>query len=63
MRPLWRSFVHGVADVDRLIPNSGELCLADERSAQSWHLSIYEPVRERRNDLHIWLIRQNGAAV
>lgn len=43
-----------------LILNSGEWVLAEELPAEPWHILIYRHRVERRNELHVWLPRQDS---
>lgn len=43
-----------------LILNSGEWILGDELAASPWHILIYRQRGEPRNELHLWLPRQDA---
>lgn len=45
---------------DVLILNSGEWVLRDELAAEPWYVLIYRQRREPRNELHLWLPRQDA---
>lgn len=47
--------------IDVLILNSGSWTLADELAASPWHVLIYRQSREPRNELHLWLPRQDAS--
>ena len=44
---------------DVLILNSGEWLLAEQLPAEPWHVLIYRDRRQRQNELHLWLPREN----
>lgn len=45
---------------DMLVLNSGKWLLADEQAAAPWHVLIYQQVGEPRNELHLWLPRDDS---
>lgn len=45
---------------DVLILNSGEWVLDEQLPAEPWHVLIYRQREERRNELHLWLPRQEA---
>ena len=50
----------GTMGIDVLILNSGSWTLAEELPASPWHVLIYRQSREPRNELHLWLPRQDA---
>lgn len=50
----------GVVSLDLLVLNSGEWLLAEELAASPWHVLIYRQIGEPRNELHLWLPRQDA---
>ena len=49
-----------VASFEMLVLNSGEWVLGDELPASPWHVLIYRQRGEPRNELHLWLPRQDA---
>jgi hypothetical protein len=47
--------------VDVLILNSGAWLLHEELPASPWFILIYRDTHEPRNELHLWLPRQDSA--
>lgn len=47
-------------NLDMLVLNSGEWMLGDELPASPWHVLIYRQRGEPRNELHLWLPRQDA---
>jgi hypothetical protein len=46
--------------LDVLILNSGAWVLREEMQAAPWYILIYRQSREERNELHLWLPRQDA---
>jgi hypothetical protein len=46
--------------LDLLVLNSGEWLLGDELAAEPWYVLIYRQRGEPRNELHLWLPRQDA---
>ena len=46
--------------IDVLILNSGSWVLAEELPASPWHVLIYRQTGAPRNELHLWLPRQDA---
>lgn len=46
--------------VDVLILNSGAWVLREELAAPPWYILVYRQSREPRNELHLWLPRQDA---
>jgi hypothetical protein len=46
--------------VDVLILNSGAWMLREELAAPPWYILVYRQSREPRNELHLWLPRQDS---
>jgi hypothetical protein len=46
--------------LDLLVLNSGEWLLGDELAADPWYVLIYRQRGEPRNELHLWLPRQDA---
>ena len=46
--------------VDVLILNSGAWVLREELAAPPWYILVYRQSRDARNELHLWLPRQDS---
>jgi hypothetical protein len=49
-----------VVTLDMLVLNSGEWLLSAELAASPWYVLIYRQRGEPRNELHLWLPRQDA---